>query len=121
MGRTLADITDYQYSLFSNNQHPLQLFAYESYNKYLRLCHDPTQKEQNEEIIKRIMDVTFEREDMLETEEGERLSVDDVSDIYKQVMGEFRNKNNFSLTTRDRQGNINDYLEVRRPFGAAAQ
>jgi len=47
------------------------------------------------------------------------LSFDDISDIYIQVMGEFRERNNMSLTTRSKNGEINDYLEVRRPFGAA--
>ena len=56
---------------------------------------------------------------LLNSGEGESLSFDDLSDIYMQVMGEARSKNNFSLQTRSKTGEINDYLEVRRPFGAA--
>lgn len=56
---------------------------------------------------------------MLKSEEGEFLSIDDLSDIYMQVMAEFRNKNNMNLQTKTKNGEINDYLEVRRPFGAA--
>jgi hypothetical protein len=35
----LADLTDRHYALFANNQHPLQLHAYEEYNKFLRRAH----------------------------------------------------------------------------------
>ena len=55
---------------------------------------------------------------MLNSKEGECLSVDDLSDVYMQVMGEQRNKGNFSLTTKSKEGEISDYLETRRPFGA---
>jgi len=55
----------------------------------------------------------------LNTAEGESLSLDDMTDIYCQAMGEHRNKTNFSLSTKTKTGEINDYLEVRRPFGAA--
>lgn len=34
-------------------------------------------------------------------------------------MGEMREKSNMNLATRTKDGHINDYLEVRRPFGAA--
>ena len=60
-----------------------------------------------------------EKSKLLNQKEGEMLSMDDFSDIYIQVMAEFRNKFNMSLTTRTKTGEINDYLEVRRPFGAA--
>ena len=56
---------------------------------------------------------------MLNREEGEDLSIDDITEIYMKVMGEVRNKRNFTLNTRTKDGKINDYLEVRRPFGAA--
>ena len=40
LGRNLADLTDRHYALFANNQHPIQLAAYEEYNKFLRDLHD---------------------------------------------------------------------------------
>jgi hypothetical protein len=55
----------------------------------------------------------------LNQKEGESLSVDDYSDIYYQAMAEHRQRTNMSLTTRNKNGDIADYLEVRRPFGAA--
>ena len=32
LGRALADLTDRHYSLFANNQHPIQLLMYNEYN-----------------------------------------------------------------------------------------
>ncbi len=63
--------------------------------------------------------VMEDRSRLLNTKEGESLSIDDISDVYMQVMGEARAKTNMSLTTRSKTGEISDYLEVRRPFGAA--
>jgi hypothetical protein len=55
----------------------------------------------------------------MNSQEGESLSVDDFQDIYIQAMAEHRQKTNMNLTTRSKNGEIQDYLEVRRPFGAA--
>ncbi len=57
----------------------------------------------------------------MNVKEGESLSFDDLQEIYIQAMGDVREKRNMSLQTRSKTGEINDYLEVRRPFGAAAQ
>jgi hypothetical protein len=70
-------------------------------------------------INERMGQVMEDRSRLLNTKEGESLSIDDISDVYMQVMGEARAKTNMSLTTRSKTGEISDYLEVRRPFGAA--
>ena len=67
----------------------------------------------------RMAEVVEERSKYLNSDEGESLSIDDMQDIYCQVKGEERERNNFSLTTRNKTGDIHDYLETRRPFGAA--
>lgn len=64
-------------------------------------------------------EIMEDRSKLLNTEEGETLSMDDISDVYMQVMGEYRSRTNMQLTTKSKTGEINDYLEVRRPFGAA--
>ena len=64
-------------------------------------------------------EVIEERTKYLNHTEGESLSIDDIQDIYCQVKGEEREKYNFSLNTRGKTGDITDYLESRRPFGAA--
>ena len=119
IGRTLADLTDRHYSLFANNHHPMQLHTYEQYNKFLRRTHDPDTQASQEALQERYDEVKAERQALLKTEEGEFLSIEDLSDIYMQVMAEFRNKENMNLQTKTKNGEINDYLEVRRPFGAA--
>ena len=119
LGRSLADLTDRHYSLFANNQHPLQLSVYEEYNKFLRAAHSKENQEGLKAIGDRMGEVMDDRSRLLNTKEGESLSIDDISDVYMQVMGEHRAKTNMSLTTRSKTGEISDYLEVRRPFGAA--
>ncbi len=119
LGRSLADLTDRHYSLFANNQHPLQLSVYEEYNKFLRSMHNKESQANLQSINTRMGEVMDDRSALLNTKEGESLSIDDISDIYMQVMGENRAKTNMSLTTRSKNGEISDYLEVRRPFGAA--
>lgn len=92
IGRTMADILDKHYSLFANNQHPLQLMIYEEHNKFLRRLHDENETDRMLEIKDRMDEVKAARESSLSTDQGETLSTDDLSDIYIQVMGEHREK-----------------------------
>lgn len=115
----MADLTDRHFALFANNQHPLQLHVYEEYNKFLRTAHDAGHHEGLKQMEQRFDQIVDDKEKLINTKEGELLSIEDLSDIYMQVMGEHRGKNNMSLTTRSKTGEIQDYLEVRRPFGAA--
>ncbi len=119
LGRSLADLTDRHYSLFANNQHPLQLYVYEEYNKFLRSAHSKDEQASLKQLGSRIEEVMEDRSRLLNQQEGELLSIDDISDVYMQVMGEHRAKTNMQLTTKSKTGEISDYLEVRRPFGAA--
>ena len=119
IGRTLADLTDRHYALFANNQHPMQLQAYEEYNRFLRRLHDQSEVEAQEDLGERFDQLASQREATLNQQEGESLSIEDLSDVYIQVKGAHRAANNQSLNTRTKNGEINDYLEVRRPFGSA--
>ena len=92
---------------------------YEEYNKFLRTAHNKDEQENLKYINDRMGQVMEDRSKIINTKEGETLSIDDISDVYMQVMGEARAKSNISLTTRSKTGEISDYLEVRRPFGAA--
>jgi len=65
-----------------------------------------------------MQEVIAERTKFLNVDEGESLSVDDLEDIHIQVKGEIRQKYNFDLNTKSKSGDITDYLEARRPFGA---
>ena len=115
----MADLTDRHYALFANNQHPIQLAAYQEYNKFLANLHSEEAAKRDEENEQRFLEACDEAEAALNTAEGESLSLDDLSDIYIQVQGANRARNNMAAETRTRTGEINDYLEVRRPFGSA--
>ena len=105
--------------MFANNQHPLQLEAYNVYNKYLADLHDKKEAENSEDMALRIRELAAEKASLLNQAEGESLSLDDTSEIYIQVKGEAREAAKMSLNTRDKKGDIADYLESRRPFGSA--
>ena len=72
-----------------------------------------------EDLGNRFEQVVEERSTLLNQSEGESLSMDDLSDIYIQVKAESRAKNNHSLNTTTKNGEIADYLETHRFFGAA--
>jgi len=108
LGRSLADLTDRHYALFANNQHPLQLYVYEEYNKFLRAAHSKQEQENLKAVGDRMKQVMDDRSLLLNTKEGESLSIEDISDVYMQVMGEHRANTNMSLTTRGKTGQISD-------------
>ena len=112
-------MTDRHYALFANNQHPLQLAAYDEYNRFLQDLHDKATNEREDAMGEAFEAAVAEREALLNKAEGESLSIDDLSDIYFQVKGAARARNNMSYQTRSKTGEISDYLEVRRPFGTA--
>jgi hypothetical protein len=95
------------------------LHVYEEYNKFLRMAHSKEHHQELEQLVNRLSEVVDQKSSLLAEKEGEMLSFEDLSDIYMQVKGEHRNQTNMSLNTRSKNGEINDYLEVRRPFGAA--
>ena len=76
-------------------------------------------QQRQQSLKERFDEVREERTKYLNYKEGESLSIDDLQDVYIQVMAEHREQNNFSLNTRTKTGDISDYLETRRPFGAA--
>ena len=120
-GRALADLTDRHYSLFANNQHPVQLDIYQNYNKMLRIVHSEEHQTRINDTHERFKELVAEKTKHLNHEEGETISFDDFQDIYIQAKAEEREKYNFMLNTKNKTGDIADYLEARRPFGASAQ
>ena len=87
----------------------------------LRRLHDKGHNDRMAEFRERMAEISQEREKYLNTAEGESLSTDDFQDIYITAKAEQREAHNFSLNTRTKTGDISDYLETRRPFGANAQ
>ena len=114
----MADLTDRHQALFANNQHPLQLDIYSEYNKFLRVMHSEGHHARQNELGDRVAEIAEHRQAQLNHTEGETLDWDDYQDIYCQAKGEQRVKHNFEINTRNKKGDIADYLEARRPFGA---
>lgn len=85
----------------------------------LRVAHSEGHQQRIEETRARIQEISEQRSQLLNHEEGESLSMDDMQDIYIQAKAEERERYNFSLNTRSKNGDISDYLEARRPFGAS--
>lgn len=53
----------------------------------------------------------------LDVENGEDLSPDDIEQIHRQADEDVRVRHNLKVNTRNKRGDIEDYLEVRRPLG----
>lgn len=85
----------------------------------LRVAHSEGHQQRIEETRARIQEISEQRSQLLNHEEGESLGIDDMQDIYIQAKAEERERYNFSLNTRSKNGDISDYLEARRPFGAS--
>ena len=56
----------------------------------------------------------------MDVDNGEALSPDDIAEIHRQADEDMRAKMKMKVNTRTRTGEIEDYLEVRRPFGKNA-
>ena len=83
--------------------------------------HDSATAERAEAEADEFQRAVDARKATLNEAEGESLSIDDLSEVYIQVRGDARARNNMALNTTDKTGEINDYLEVRRPFGSTPQ
>lgn len=53
----------------------------------------------------------------LDVENGEDLTPDDIEQIHRQADEDVRVRHNLKVNTRNKRGEIEDYLEVRRPLG----
>ncbi len=54
----------------------------------------------------------------MDVENGEDLSPDDIGEIHRQADEELRHRLNLKVNTKNKRGDIEDYLEIRRPLGA---
>lgn len=97
----------------------MQLDCYEAYNQFLSGLNNIGEAQAAEADQERFAELKEQKSSTLAIEEGESLSTEDLSDIFMQVKSERRNADNFSLNTKNKDGSIADYLELRRPFGTA--
>lgn len=118
--RRMVDQIDRDFELMSYNQHPYQLFVYELHNKYL------ARKQQEYEDIQKGNDVagdlTKHIDSLIEAEkkklpEGEKLSTDQVTEIILHVLRQMRAQmQRPAHNSRKPNGEMNDFMEQRRPF-----
>ena len=97
----------------------MQLDIYDSYNQMLRVMHSDAHQARLAATKEALEVACEERTKLLNHEEGETLSIDDTEAIWIDVKAAERSRNNFELTSHTKKGDINDFLETRRPFGAA--
>lgn len=97
----------------------MQLRLYEQYNNFLRTFNDKEESAFKAAEEERLNQALEEASAPLNKEDGEKLSIDEIQDVYFQVKGRSREMRNMSLRTTNKTGEINDYLEQRRPFGGA--
>jgi hypothetical protein len=110
--------------LVANNQHPVQLNLYEFLNKKYREAKLKKDFEEGhgqvtyqialDEKVKQLINERLAHKDV---ENGEDITPDDISEIYKEAVENVRESLKLSVKTRGKNGNIEDYLEKRRPFG----
>jgi hypothetical protein len=56
----------------------------------------------------------------MDVDNGEDLTPDDIYEIHRQADSEMRAKLNLNVKSRNKRGEVEDYLEVRRPFGVSS-
>ena len=119
--RRMIDQLDRDFELVSYNQHPFQLFTYEVNNRYLAREHEDYevrksgQKTLEDEMLEYVDDLVAEEQKKLP--DGQNISVDKMTEILHHVFNKARAQTKRpSQDSRGPDGNINDYLEVRRPF-----
>lgn len=125
MVRLLADHTDRHYSLVACNQHPMQIYFYEYLNKRYRAEKDLKNAREGlgtasfDAAVKlKVEELISEKLSTLDIHNGENLTPDDLEQIHHQALNDIRDKMNLNTRSRNKRGEIEDYLEVRRPFGA---
>lgn len=92
---------------------------YMNYNKLLRTLHSEAHMARLHQTQTRFKELVDAKNSSLNATEGETISWDDYQDLYIQAKAEERAQHNFELNTKNKTGDISDYLEVRRPFGTA--
>ena len=58
-----------------------------------------------------------EKLNTLDVENGEDLTPEDIGEIHRQADEDIRVRYNLKVNTKNKRGEVEDYLEVRRPLG----
>ena len=93
--------------------------CYSQYNSFLAELHDINTARKAEAFKQDMADRVSKAEEQLDKGSGETLSIEDMEDIYMDAKADERARENMARNARGRDGEYNDYLELRRPFGSA--
>lgn len=124
--RRMVDQLDRDFELVSYNQHPFQLFTYEVNNRNLASEHEEYeirksgQKNLEDEMMDFVDDLVNEEKKKLR--EGQAISIERMTEILYHVFNKARAQTKRpSQDSRGPDGEVRDYLEVRRPFISPTQ
>lgn len=102
----------------------MQLFLYEEFNRAYRQNHAMKLAADGKgpvpfavAVKDRVEELIDEKLQTLDTENGEDLTPDDIAEIHRLADMDVRAKMNLNVKTKGKRGEVEDYLEVRRPFG----
>jgi len=119
--RRMVDQLDRDFELVSYNTHPYQLFTYEVNNKYLADEHEDYELRKSgqetfeDEILGFVDELVAEEQKKIG--ENEQISLERMTEIIYHVFDKAKAQQNKPAEDhRGPDGNIHDYLEVRRPF-----
>ena len=71
-----------------------------------------------EEKVEQLIEEKLKTKDV---QNGENLNVEEISEIYREANMIVREKMNLKLNTRGKTGEVEDYLEIRRPLHQGKQ
>ncbi|KRX10326.1 hypothetical protein PPERSA_02743 [Pseudocohnilembus persalinus] len=121
--RRFVDQLDRDFELVSYNQHPFQLFTYELNNKHVAREQEKYEQQQNgeqtfEQQMVQYLDNVIAAE-KAKLREGQQLSSEKLTEIILQAFRKARaEEKRPQQNSRGDDGQITDFLEQRRPFGA---
>lgn len=112
--RRMADQLDRDYEILSYNYHPFQLYAYKLHNEQIRQQNEEAdRKDRGETTRAEAIEEAFEAELAAETKkigQGEKLSVDQLAQVYFRVANSMREHEGNANQTRGKDGEFSDYL-----------
>jgi len=73
--------------LFANNQHPIQLESYAAYNNFIKTLHSVEHAQADENLAEKFTEAVNERKALLNTNDGESLTIDEIEELWIQVKG----------------------------------
>lgn len=115
--RRFADQVDREFELAKHNQHPYQHYIYESTNQHVQTAAETEAIEAagQQTLERQAVDYLNKRieEEQEKTVDG-KISYDKWAELFAESYRRMRQES--TVPTQDKNGNMQDFVEVRRPF-----